>query len=158
HLILALAPFNHNGVLPPQLYHQYFAFTHFLAACFMFALIRELGLSRFAAVVAGVCYSLGGFLARMGWPHMLESSIWLPLAFLLLSRSAKAERLGRSLKYASGAGLIVGISILAGGFHVVIVQGLILVSGAAYSAFARPDDSGLARREGPGRWPALVAG
>src|SRR5450631_1401804 len=86
HLVLALFPFNRNGLLAPQLYHLYFVSVHVMAAWFMFALIRELGLSRFSAVIAGLCFSIGGFVGRVLWPHMLESSIWLPLQFLFLLR------------------------------------------------------------------------
>src|SRR6266481_5331838 len=45
--LLALFPFNHAGVLSPQLYNSFFVLGHFLGACFMFALVRELGLQRF---------------------------------------------------------------------------------------------------------------
>jgi hypothetical protein len=48
HLLLALFPPGSSG-FSPQLYHLWFVFAHFLGACFMFALVRELGLSRFAA-------------------------------------------------------------------------------------------------------------
>src|SRR5438552_2040431 len=34
HLLLALIPFNSASVLSPIAYHVWFAFTHFLAACF----------------------------------------------------------------------------------------------------------------------------
>src|SRR4051794_33791172 len=61
HLVFALFPANSSGLLAPRLYHLYFVFTHLLAAYFMFALIREMGLNRFPALLAGVVYSLGGF-------------------------------------------------------------------------------------------------
>src|SRR5437764_3960818 len=60
-LLLALAPFNRDGVFSPQLYHLIFVLAHFLAACFMFALVRELGLRRLSAIIAAVCFALGGF-------------------------------------------------------------------------------------------------
>ena len=60
-LILALAPFNRSDVVSPQVYNAFFALAHFIAACFMFALVREFGLGRFSALVAAVCFSLGGF-------------------------------------------------------------------------------------------------
>jgi hypothetical protein len=46
-LLLALVPFNRFGVLSPQVYNGFFALAHFLAACFMFALVREFGLAGF---------------------------------------------------------------------------------------------------------------
>src|SRR5438477_4723203 len=90
HLLFAFLPLNRQGVISPKLYHEFFVLVHFLGACFMFALIRELRLSKFSAFIAAVCFSLGGFVSRMGWPHMLESAIWLPLIFLLLLRPLKA--------------------------------------------------------------------
>lgn len=135
HLLLALFPPNQNGVLSPNLYHLWFVFTHFLGACFMFALARELKLSRFAAFLAGICFSLGGFVARMPWPHMLESSIWLPLLFLFFLRAIRVYSVRRAIFNSALAGLALGLSILAGGMHLVILQALVIVSAGVYHAF-----------------------
>ena len=134
HLVFALFPANGNGLLSTRLYHFYFVFTHLLAAYFMFALIREMGLNRFPALLAGLCYSLGGFLGAAPWPHLLESAVWLPLQFLLMLRALQAPALRRSLTYAALAGLTLGLSILAGGLHIVMMQAIVLVSAAAYYA------------------------
>lgn len=156
-LLLALAPFNRNGMLSPRLYHEFFVLAHFLGACFMFALVRELRLSRFSALVAGICFSLGGFVVRMTWPHMLESSIWLPLIFLFLLRALKAETMRQALLRASLCGLSLGMSILAGGLHIVMMQALVIVSAAAFYAFqARPRPGGVPRTQQPWIWAALV--
>jgi membrane protein YfhO len=135
HLLLAIFPLNRYGLLSPTLYHDWFAFTHFLGACFMFALARELRLSRFAAFLAGVCFSFGGFVGRIPWPHMFESSIWLPLLFLFLLRALGTERHALSARHAAFAGLMLGLSILAGGMHIVILQFLVVVSACVYHAF-----------------------
>ncbi len=137
HLVLALFPFNRNGLLAPQLYHLYFVSVHVMAAWFMFALIRELGLSRFSAVIAGLCFSIGGFVGRVLWPHMLESSIWLPLQFLFLLRALDAQTLFRALAYGALSGLALGLSILAGGLHIVMMQGLVLMTAIAYHAIQK---------------------
>jgi len=134
HLLLALFPANHVGLLAPQLYHLYFVFAHVLAAYFMFALIREMGLNLFPAVLAGVVYSLGGFVGVVPWPHLLESSVWLPIQFLLLLRALSAPESRRSLIYAALAGLTLGMSILAGGLHMVMMQAIVLITAGAYSA------------------------
>jgi len=134
HLLLALFPLNHKGVLSPALYHAWFAFAHFLGACFLFALARELRLSRFAAFLAGICFSFGGFVARVTWPHMLESSIWLPLLCLFLLRALRAPDTPKAIRNAAVAGLTLGLSVLAGGMHVVILQLLIVVPTGAYFA------------------------
>jgi hypothetical protein len=156
-LLLALVPFNRDGVLSPQLYHEFFVLAHFLGACFMFALVRELGLSRFSALVAGICFSLGGFVARMGWPHMLESSIWLPLIFLFLLRACKAGTMRQSLLQASLSGLSLGMAILAGGLHIVMMQALVIVSAVAFYAFHSRSQPGSFPETGrPWIWAALV--
>ena len=131
HLVFALFPSDSNGLLSPRLYHLYFVFAHVLAAYFMFALIRELGLDRFPALLAGLCYSLGGFVGVIPWPHFLESSVWLPLQFLLMLRALEASG-RRSLLYAALAGLTLGMSILAGGLHIVMMQVIVLITAAAY--------------------------
>ena len=137
HLIFALFPANRSGLPAPQLYHLYFVFTHVLAAYFMFALIREMGLNRFPALLAGLCYSLGGFVGAAPWPHLLDSAVWLPLQFLLMLRALQAHATRRSLTYAALAGLTLGLSILAGGLHIVMMQVIVLVSAAAYYAVHR---------------------
>ena len=137
HLVFALFPANGNGLLSTRLYHLYFVFTHLLAAYFMFALIREMGLNRFPALLAGLCYSLGGFVGAAPWPHLLDSAVWLPVQFLLTLRALQAHALRRSLTYAALAGLTLGLSILAGGLHIVMMQVIVLVSAAAYYAAHR---------------------
>jgi hypothetical protein len=132
HLFLALFPLNRHGMISPALYHIWWAGAHLLGACFLFLLARELGLSRFAAFTAGICFSLGGFVARLGWPDMLESSIWLPLIFLFLLRALRGPDNRQLLREASFGGLALGMSILAGGFHVVIMQALVVVSAACF--------------------------
>jgi len=134
HLVFALFPANGNGLLPTRLYHLYFVFAHLLAAYFMFALIREMGLDRFPALLAGLIYSLGGFVGVVQWPHILESAVWLPLQFLLMLRALQPHAMRRSLTYAALAGLTLGLSILAGGLHIVMMQVIVLVSAAAYYA------------------------
>jgi hypothetical protein len=134
HLVFALFPANGNGLLSTRLYHLYFVFTHLLAAYFMFALIREMGLNAFPALLAGLCYSLGGFVGAAPWPHLLDSAVWLPLQFLLMLRALQAPALRRSLTYAALGGLTLGLSILAGGLHIVMMQVIVLVSAAAYYA------------------------
>ena len=141
HLLLALVPFNRDSVLPPTAYHVWFAFTHVLAACFMFALVREFGLSRFSAFIAGICFSLGGLVARVGWPDFLESSIWLPLVFLFFLRALRASTLRRAIVNACIGGVMFGMSVLAGRLHVVLMEALVIASaGIVYACSSGPAD------------------
>jgi len=147
HILLAIVPFNRNYMLSPYLYHAWWAGTHLLGASFMFLLAREIGLSRYSGFVSGICFSLGGFVGRMPWPHMLESSIWLPLIFLFFLRAVHVGGARRLASYASLGGLTLGMSILAGGLHVVIMQLLVLVSAAIF--FAIVSDSGAQEKSQP---------
>ena len=137
HLVFALFPANSNGLLSTRLFHFYFVFTHLLAAYFMFALIREMGLNRFPALIAGLSYSLGGFVGAAPWPHLLDSAVWLPLQFLLTLRALHADTMRRSLTYAALGGVTLGLSILAGGLHIVMMQVIVLVCATAYYAVHR---------------------
>jgi hypothetical protein len=135
HWLLALIPLNRSGMFSPQLYHQWYAFSHFLGAWFMFALVRELGLSRFAAIVAGICFSMGGFVAYASWPHMFESAIWLPVVFLFLIRAVRSKSLKRAVLNAAAAGLGLGLTILAGGLHIAIMQAFLVITFALFVIF-----------------------
>ncbi|MEO8051550.1 MAG: hypothetical protein ABI833_14115, partial [Acidobacteriota bacterium] len=132
HLVFAMFPANSNGLLSTRLFHLYFVFTHLLAACFMFALLRDMELNRFPALLGGLCYSIGGFVGVAPWPHLLESSVWLPLQFLLMLRALSATAMRPSLAYSGLAGLTLGLSILAGGLHIVMMQAIVLITAAAY--------------------------
>ena len=134
-LLLALAPFNRSGVLSPQLYNWFFAFAHFLAACFMFALVREFGLGRFSALVAAVCFALGGFVGGVPWPNHLWGSIWLPVIALFLLRAVKTANLKLATLNASFAGLALGMTILAGGMHAAIMQTIVIVTALGFSVW-----------------------
>jgi len=136
HLLLALFPLNKDQVLSPFLYNVWWASAHLLAACFMFVLVREVGLSRFAAFVAGICFSLGGVVGGFGWPHMLESSIWLPVIFLFVLRAMRISDRWHWISNACFGALALGMSILAGGFHIVIMQVLAVTSAGIFYAAA----------------------
>ncbi|MGH9648100.1 MAG: YfhO family protein, partial [Bryobacteraceae bacterium] len=134
HLLLALFPFNHASVLSPVTYHVWFAATHVLAACFMFALIRELELSRCSAFIGGLCFSLGGYVAHMAWPHLLESATWMPLVFLFLLRALRATTAPLAALNACIGGIMLGMSVLAGGLHVVLMELLVIASAGIFYA------------------------
>ena len=132
-LLLALIPFNRDGVLSPVLYNWSFAVAHFLGACFMFALVRELGLARFSATVAAICFAFGGYVGGVPWPHYLWSSIWLPLILVFVFRAIRVFPSRPAFVYASLAGLCLGTSILAGGLHIAIMQTLIVITALGFA-------------------------
>jgi len=143
-LIFALVPLNRNGVISPRFFDEYLAFTHLLCAWFTFALLRELGRSRFAAFAGACAFSLGGMLVRMIWPQYIESCIWLPAVFLFLLRALRAERRDRALLEAAFGGLCLGMSVLTGGMAFFIMQTIFTVTAIGYygaSSPIKPEDS-----------------
>ena len=125
-------PFR-DGLFSPQLYHVFFVITHALCAWFVYLLAREFRQSIFAGLVAGVCFSLGGALARFSqWPDLLQSGIWLPLIMLLLVRALKAVRTESAVAWSAMSGLALAMAVLAGGLHVVIMDAIVIVSAAIF--------------------------
>jgi hypothetical protein len=154
-LLLALVPFNRSDVLSPGVYNVFFALAHFIAACFMFTLVREFGLGRFSALVAAVCFALGGFVGVDPWPNYLWGSIWLPVIFLFLIRALKADSLRFAILHASPAGLALGMAILAGGFQTAIMQTIVIVTAAGFSIW-HPTPGDTSRRRAWAYCAALV--
>src|SRR6185312_9412274 len=124
HLLFALVPFNRNGVVSPRFYHEYLAINRFLGALFMFAFLRELRRSHFAAFIGACAFAMGGLMEQMPWPHQLEACIWLPAALLFLVRSLRAVSRRRALLEASLAGLCLGLSILTGGIQFAMISAI----------------------------------
>ncbi len=135
-LLLYLVPLKH-GLLSPMLLHEMFVLAHMLAACFMFLLAMQLGLDRFAAFVASLCFSLAGMLGRASRPDLVDSLIWLPLLLLFLVRALDQERRGHSALYAALAGLVLGTAILAGRFEFALLDLVAAVAAAAFWAVYR---------------------
>ena len=110
---LFLAPLE-NGHIDLLWIHWHFVLMHVLAALFMYGLVRELGRSRYASVLAGVAFGCGGYVAATGWPQKVNGAIWIPLIFLLFHRMAGAQDgFGRwtNALYCGGA---IGMSLLSG--------------------------------------------
>jgi hypothetical protein len=135
HLPFLLLHLNSNGLLSLREYHIFIAIIHLLGCFFFFLMCRELGRSEFASLLAGVFFGLGGIMGELPWPHMLESGIWLPLLFLLLVRGFRATEWRAGLGYGALSGLVFGFSVLAGGFHLVFMQGLVVISFGIHRCF-----------------------
>jgi len=128
YLMFLTVPF-HKGVFSPQLFHVFFALTHAFCAWLMYLLARELGVSVFGGLVAGICFSLGGVLGRLNaWAHLLQSGIWLPLIALLLLRAMKSMTMRSAVAWSALSGLALAMSVLAGGLHFVIMQAIVAVA------------------------------
>ena len=131
--LVALFPLKANGLLSVAVFNWYIATLLFLAMAMMYWLARDLKLERTPAVIAAVCFGMGGTLIHnVSWPHIVQSGIWLPLVFLTCRRALEAESWRRTLSYAWGCGLAMGMAVLAGGLHMVIMQAMVVVTMAAY--------------------------
>jgi hypothetical protein len=75
-------------LLPFNLAFNYFTILHyFLAASFMFALLRHFGLSRASAFLSGVVFSFSGYLLSMANMNTTLTSVtWLPLVLLFFDK------------------------------------------------------------------------
>ncbi len=141
-LLLYLWPLNRSGLFSPQLYHTFHVITHLAASVFLFLLARQLGLSGFSAFIASICFSLGGYVARISWPYMLDSTIWLPLIFLFLLRSLRASAPAPGIRFACLSGLAMGMAVLGGSIHVAIMDVLVVVGAAVYFAARETPEPG----------------
>jgi len=110
---LFLAPFA-DGPIDLRFVHWHFALVHVLAAFLLFALARELGRSRYAALLAGLAFAAGGYLGSTTWPQMVHGAIWIPLVFLLFHRAVRAERVVSAFGYAGLTGGVLGLAFLSG--------------------------------------------
>ena len=110
---LFLAPLK-DGFINLKFIHWHYAAMHLLAALFMYALLRELGRSRYASIFGGVAFACGGYVGAIGWPQMLHGAVWLPLVFLLFHRVERAQSGAERLPYAILCGGAVGLALLSG--------------------------------------------
>jgi hypothetical protein len=139
-----------DGVMSVSTYHAFYVASHVLAACFMYALSREMKLSVIASLVSGICFSLGGVMARLGeWPHLLESGIWLPFTILAIFRSLRSDARTVRCAWAGISGLAIALSILAGGLHFVFMNAIAAISAVAFDAFTAPSREAAAKRNVP---------
>jgi hypothetical protein len=140
-----------DGVISPRSMNVVYVFLHALAAGLMFALARTLGLSRFAALFAGLCFSAAGFTGRTGWFDMLESEVWLPLIFLFQLKALYESDRRRRLSYALYAALAMGMTALAGRVHIVIMDALLVIAaGVFFAVYASKGQENAAL--GKNRW------
>jgi hypothetical protein len=140
-LALYLAPLDSNGLLSERAFNLFYVFSHWLAAVCMFALARYLKLSNFAALVAGICFGLGGFIQWTAWLNILDAMPWLPLIVLFLLRAFDSDRTAGYLGClinACVAGLALGMTFLAGSLHIAIMDAIVVATLSTYLYFTNP--------------------
>ena len=82
-----------------------------LAGAGMYALVRGFGAVRPAALCAGLCYALSGYMVvRAMSPNFIDVCAWLPLLFWLVDRILNRGHFFYALLFA----LVLGLQLLAG--------------------------------------------
>jgi SAM-dependent methyltransferase len=126
--LVYIMPLDGNGMVQERIYSLFYVLTHVLAAVFMFFLARHLRISSFGASIAGLSFTLGGYLANTAHPHTLDSGIWMPLIALFYLRSTEEASLTRALFFASLSGIALGMTVLGGGIHMTIMSGIVVAT------------------------------
>src|SRR5262249_46283144 len=115
-----------------RVFNVFYVFSHWLAAVWMFILARYLKLGRFASLLAAICFGLGGFVGGVGWSYMLNAMVWLPLVVVVVLPGFDFVRSSRRQFNSCVAGLALGMTFLAGGLHIAILDAIVVVTLAAY--------------------------
>ncbi len=131
--LLWLMPRQHGHINMIAL-HWYYVVIHFMAALFCYLLCRDLGRSRGASLIAGLAFTLGGYVGWTDWPQMLNGGVWAPLVFLFLLRAVRGVHPWASA-WLCGASL--GMSWLSGHHQAPIF--LTLASGGVWLYYALKD-------------------
>jgi len=128
-----------NGHISIHYLNWYFMLIHYFAALFCYWLCRDLGRSRFACVIGGIAFGLGGYIGNTDWPQMINGAIWGPLVFLFLFRAIRGVRPRTS---AALCGLFLGVSWLSGHHQIPIFLSMATIGVWLYALF----ESGRFRR------------
>ncbi len=67
---------------------RYFVLIRVCAALAMYAFARSFGRSRRASLMSAAVYGLGGYVASIWWPQMVNAASRLPLAWMFLLRGS----------------------------------------------------------------------
>jgi hypothetical protein len=119
-------PLDKAGLFSERLYNQLYVVTHILAAIFMFFLARHLRLSSFSSFISAISFALGGYIGNTGHPHTLDSAIWLPWIVLFFLKAIEERGTRRVAFFVSLAGFAVGMAILGGGLHMVVIDAIVI--------------------------------
>ena len=125
----------------------------------MFALARELRLSRVSSAVAGICFAFGKgwWFTPIGPKCSRAPDPGRPVLFLFFLRAIRSSGVRRAALNAAFGGLCLALAILAGMLHMVIMQTLVVVSAAVFAGF-NPRVQGAEPRMRPWVLPAVAAG
>jgi hypothetical protein len=131
-------------LLPFDLAFNYYTIIHYwLAACFMYALLRHYELRRSTAFFGGLVFAFSGYLLSVSNMNTsLSSVIWLPLALLFLDKFINSSLVPRRSSLVVLT-LVLALMFLGGEPTILYVSGWFL---AGYVALFSPN-----------RWRDLLA-
>ena len=109
----------------PNSWNAYMISAYVLSACFMFGYVWTVTQSRLAGLIAGIGYSMSGFMiGRLGQVPLVHAAVWLPLIFWAIEKNRE-----RSSKHWTAIGSLAIACSFLGGHTQIIFFGLI-VAGA----------------------------
>lgn len=129
--LLWLMPREH-GLIPMWAVNWYYVVMHYMAALFCYLLCRDLGRSRAASLIAGLAFSLAGYIGWNDWPQMVNGAVWTPLVFLFLLRAVRGVRPWAN---AALSGSCIGMAWLSGHHQVPIFLTLAAAGAWLYYIF-----------------------
>jgi hypothetical protein len=109
-----------DGWLQQGYLHWYYVVARIVAALSAYALCRELGRSRAAAILGGCLFALGGFVGDTDWPQIVNGAITAPLVFLFLVRAGRTGL----FRDAALSGFFMGFGWLSGHHQVNLLISL----------------------------------
>ncbi|MEW5719918.1 MAG: YfhO family protein, partial [Chloroflexota bacterium] len=131
----ALYPFNILFYILPldRAFGIFVALQLALAAIAMFAFMRVLGVSRFAATISAITYAFSAFFfVSTTFPMVIAAAAWLPAILACAELVIRSKDSARQILFALLGAILLGIQFLAG--HVEISMYVLIVT-AFYSAW-----------------------
>jgi hypothetical protein len=119
-LLFFLMPLQ-DGLIDFRLLNWYFVLTRFVAALCMYALCRDLRISRGVSVVAAAGFGFGGFVGSVAWLDVVNGAVWTPAVCLFLLRAMRGIR---PLASAAYCGAFLGLTWFSGHHEIPMLVGL----------------------------------
>jgi Bacterial membrane protein YfhO len=108
----------------PNSWNAYMISAYVLSACFMFGYVWTATQSRMAGLIAGIGYSMSGFMiGRLGQVPLIHAAVWLPLIFWVIEKNRQTPSAG----WTAIGSLAIACSFL-GGHTQITFYGMIVAS------------------------------
>jgi len=131
----ALYPFSVLFYILPldRAFGYFVALQLALAAITLFAFMRVLGVSRFAASISAITYAFSGFfVVSTAFPMVISAAAWLPAVLACAELIVRSKNSARQVLFALVGAIVLGIQFLAG--HIELSIYVLFVT-AFYSAW-----------------------